>query len=149
MGAVTAFPNCNSLRGSGLKAATERHLSAQNYTLLKHIKSHLVGHPAARPRKPLLLPGKVCAELTLTQERTMGIILLWLAELPCAAAIILVSLSAPPPPEGPFCMRAGFVYATIEFTASLNLCLSFRFRIRLASRLLAAALSARIILRWK
>lgn len=30
--------------------------------------------------------------------------------------------------EGPFCMRAGFVYATIEFTASLNLCLSFRFR---------------------
>jgi len=63
----------------------------------------------------------------------MGIILLWLAQLPCAAAIILVSTSPPDPwiPKprgGPFCMRAGFVYATIEFTASLNLCLSFRFR---------------------
>jgi len=63
----------------------------------------------------------------------MGIILLWLAQLPCAAAIILVSPSPPDPwiPKprgGPFCMRAGFVYATIEFTASLNLCLSFRFR---------------------
>jgi len=141
---ISFLPACNSLRGSGLKVAAERHLSAQNYTLLKHIKSHLVGHSATPPHKHtytqkslprmlLLFRSKVCSTHTHTHTYTMGIILLWLAQLPCAAAIILVSPSPPDPwiPKprgGPFCMRAGFVYATIEFTASLNLCLSFRFR---------------------
>jgi len=48
---ISFLPACNSLRGSGLKVAAERHLSAQNYTLLKHIKSHLVGHSATPPHK--------------------------------------------------------------------------------------------------
>jgi len=48
---ISFLPACNSLRGSGLKVAAERHLSAQNYTLLKHIKSHLVGHSAPHPHK--------------------------------------------------------------------------------------------------
>lgn len=63
------FPTCNSLRGSGLKVVGECHLSAQNYTLLKHIKSHLVGHPATLPH---LLPAH-----THTHIRTPQLVFGW------------------------------------------------------------------------
>lgn len=144
------LPACNSLRGSGLKVAAERHLSAQNYTLLKHIKSHLVGHSATPTptHRESLCPGcssfclqSLCHTHTQVHRQahayihTMGIILLWLAQLPCAAAIILVSLpfaseSPIPAPRrsflhaGGLCLCDNRIYCFIKFVFKLPLPLS-------------------------
>jgi len=83
---------------------------------------------------------KVCATHTHKYtDRHMHIYTQWALSFcgwhssPVQLPLSLSLYRSPPNPqsqlrEGPFCMRAGFVYATIEFTASLNLCLSFRFR---------------------
>lgn len=141
-----SLPTCNSLRGSWLKVVGECHLSAQNYTLLKHIKSHLVGHPATPPhllpththiRSPQLLFGwrKTWYQAGTHTHAARALSFCGWHDSPVLLPLSLLSLSlfghtTSLPRGGPFCMRTGFVYATIEFTASLNLCLSFRFRFR-------------------
>lgn len=53
---------------------------------------------------------------------------LWLLpQLPAACCLCHYPVAMPVACALSFACGAGFVYATIEFTASLNLCLSFRF----------------------